>query len=342
MNVVKTDPQGWWHKTKWLLVLAAVVPVGVSVAGEVQSVVVPARAAEAPSAVAQGVATPELEATIRREMDATVKAFNAADPAGLAALFMEKAELVDENGNVYSGRSEITALFKSFFAKFPKAVMAMEVTSVRSIGDSLAVEEGIRQIVAEEGASGAQVRYVAVRDKAGNTWPIASYREFADDPVPTPQEMLQSLAFLEGDWVDESPDGRTAISYRWSEDGNFLLGDYVVSVGGEPVSKSSQRIGWDPVVGVIRSWTFDSDGGFSQGEWTPVDDGLVSKTEATMPDGTSASATVMFTVKDQDHFTVRSADRIVAGGEEPAFELTIARRPPQPGAAPGAESGGKR
>jgi uncharacterized protein (TIGR02246 family) len=254
---------------------------GVSVAGEVQSVVVPARAAEAPSAVAQGVATPELEATIRREMDATVKAFNAADPAGLAALFMEKAELVDENGNVYSGRSEITALFKSFFAKFPKAVMAMEVTSVRSIGDSLAVEEGIRQIVAEEGASGAQVRYVAVRDKVGNTWPIASYREFADDPVPTPQEMLQSLAFLEGDWVDESPDGRTAISYRWSEDGNFLLGDYVVSVGGEPVSKSSQRIGWDPVVGVIRSWTFDSDGGFSQGEWTPVDDGLVSRIRTT-------------------------------------------------------------
>jgi hypothetical protein len=115
-----------------------------------------------------------------------------------------------------------------------------------------------------------------------------------------------------------------------------------VGPGGEPVSKSSQRIGWDPVVGVIRSWTFDSDGGFSQGEWTPVDDGLVSKTEATMPDGTSASATVLFTVKDQDHFTVRSADRIVAGGEEPAFELTIARRPPQPGAAPGAESGGKR
>ena len=95
-------------------------------------------------------------------------------------------------------------------------------------------------------------------------------------------------------------------------------------------------------MGVIRSWTFDSDGGFRQGEWTPVDDGLVSKTEATMPDGTSASATVLFTVKDQDHFTVRSADRIVAGGAEPAFELTIARRHPEPGAAPGAESGGKR
>ena len=38
-------------------------------------------------------------------------------------------------------------------------------------------------------------------------------------------------------------------------------------------------------------------------------------------------------VKDQDHFVVRSTDRIVAGGEEPDFELVIARKPPQPGAA---------
>ena len=36
MNLVKTDPRGRRHKTKWLLALAALVPVGVSVAGEVQ------------------------------------------------------------------------------------------------------------------------------------------------------------------------------------------------------------------------------------------------------------------------------------------------------------------
>jgi hypothetical protein len=46
----------------------------------------------------------------------------------------------------------------------------MEVMSVRTIGDSLAVEEGVRQITAEEGAVAAQMRYVAVRDKIGDTW----------------------------------------------------------------------------------------------------------------------------------------------------------------------------
>ena len=57
-----------------------------------------------------------------------------------------------------------------------------------------------------------------------------------------------------------------------------------------------------------------------------------AKTEATMPDGTTASATVLLSIKDADHFVVRSTDRIVAGAEEPDFELVIARKPPQPGA----------
>ena len=329
MNVVETGLRNRRRGSKWLL------SKWVFLAGLLSAGLVPAGASPAAEAVVTeaAAASPELEATIRREVEATVKAFNAADAGGMAALFMEKGELVDENGNVYRGRDEIAALFKAFFAKFPKAALAMEVTSVRSIGDSLAVEEGVRQITAEEGAAAAQLRYVLVRDKVGDKWPIASYREFADDPVPTAQEMLEPLAFLVGDWVDESPEGRTAISYRWSEDGNFLLGDYVLSVGGQPESKSSQRIGWDPVEGVIRSWTFDSDGGFSQGELTPVDDGWVVKTEATMPDASTASATVLFTVKDKDHFVVRSTDRIVAGGEEPDFELVIARKPPQPAAA---------
>jgi uncharacterized protein (TIGR02246 family) len=339
MNVVKTGLRSGRQGAEWLL-LAALMPAGVMVGAEVQSVVVPAKAADVAAAPADVAASPEFAAMIRREMEATVKAFNAADPAGVAALFMEKGELVDENGNVYTGRAEITALFKAFFEKFPKAAMAMEVTSVRSIGDSLAVEEGVRQITAEAGAAEAQMRYIAVRDKVGDKWPIASYREFADDPAPTAEEMLQPLSFLVGDWVDESPEGRTAISYRWSEDGNYILGDYALSVGGQPESKSVQRIGWDPVEGVLRSWTFDSDGGFSHGEWTPIDNGWVAKTEATMPDASMASATVTLLVKDQDHFVVRSTDRIVAGGEEPDFELVIARKPPQPGAAAAAKPAG--
>jgi len=292
----------------------------------------PATAPGQTAAQPTAAAVSPLEAAILKESEATVQAFNAADAAAIAGTFIDNGELVDENGNVYAGRTQITDLFKNFFAKFPKSVLEMQVTSVRPLGDTLAVEEGERRITAQAGGATAQLRYVTVRSKQGERWPIASYREFADDPIPTPQEMLLPVSWLVGDWVDESPDGRTTISYRWSEDGNFLVGDYVLSIGGANESRSTQRIGWDPVAGALRSWTFDSDGGFSHGQWAVSAKGWVIQSESTMPDGSTGSATVDVIVKDADHFTVKSADRIIGGVEQPEFELTIARKPPQPAA----------
>lgn len=284
----------------------------------------------------------ELVAAVTREGEATVKAFNAGDAKALGELFMEQGELIDENGTVTSGRKAITALFQAFFEKFPKATLQMEITGLRQVGDDLAVEEGVRLITVDDGQTAAQLRYVAMRDKVGNAWPVASYREFADDPLPTPAEMLQGVAWLVGDWIDESPEGRTEVSYRFSEDGNFLVGEYTLAIGGMEASKSAQRIGYDPIEGVLRSWTFDSDGGFSEGEWFPTETGWLIRSEATLPDGTTGSATVELTPVDGDHFTIRSTDRIVAGAVEPDFELKIARRPPAPegGAPPPAPAAG--
>jgi uncharacterized protein (TIGR02246 family) len=295
-------------------------------------VVVGAGAAVAASRVA-AEQPPAMEAVMRAEAEATVKAFNAADAAALANAFLEAGELVDEDGNVYTGRAEIAGLFEKFFARFPQAVLEMEVSGARPIGAALAVEEGVRRITADAGAAAAQMRYVAVRMKQGDRWPVVSYREFADDPLPTPQEMLAAVEWLVGEWVDESDEGRTTISYRWSEDGNFIIGEYNLTIGGQSAGKSTQRIGWDPVEGELRSWTFDSDGGFAEGEWAADGAGWIIKSEATMPSGSTGSATVTITPKDQDHFVVESTDRIVGGSPEPDFKLVVARKPPAPAAA---------
>lgn len=271
-----------------------------------------------------------LATALERESEATVKAFDAGDAAALGGLFLETGELVDEAGTVHTGRAAITELFTGFFGRFPKATLEMIVDSARPVGDTLAVEEGRRRITTADGEA-AQVRYVALRSKQGERWPIASYREFADDPLPTPGEMLQGASWLVGDWIDESSEGRTEISFRWSDDGNFLIGDYTMSAAGAGESKSTQRIGWDAVTGQVRSWTFDDDGGFTEGDWHATDEGWVVKSEATLPDGTTGSATLLITVKDADHFVVRGTDRTVGGIDEPDFEMTIARKPPPPG-----------
>lgn len=284
------------------------------------------------TAAVQEAALSPLEKAIVRESEATIKAFHAGDAAALAGMFLETGELVDEAGTVHTGKAAITDLFTGFFGRFPKATLEMLVDSVRPIGETLAVEEGQRRITTAEGEA-AQVRYVALRSKQGDRWQIASYREFADDPLPTPREALQGAAWIVGDWVDENPEGRTEISFRWSEDGNFLIGDYTMSAAGAGESKSTQRIGWDPVNGQVRSWTFDDDGGFTEGRWFRTEEGWMVVSEATLPDGTAGSAALFITVKDADHLVVRGTDRFIGDIAEPDFEMTIARKPPQPGAA---------
>ena len=98
---------------------------------------------EQASDVAVIEAPPELVEAVQKAELATIEAFNKGDAAALAALFAEKGELVDENGNVYSGREQIAGLFKAFFERFPKAELQMEVTGVRTVGDSRVVGRSV-------------------------------------------------------------------------------------------------------------------------------------------------------------------------------------------------------
>ena len=307
--------------TWWRAAVTAACWMALATAPEVR---VSAHAADADAALATALAA---------EGQATVKVFGAGDATALAAMFLETGEVVDEDGGVVAGRPAIADLFGRFFARFPQATLAMEIVSARSLGAGLAVEEGVRRITTADGAA-AQMRYVAVRSKQGERWPIASYREFADDPLPTPREMLSSLEWLVGEWVDESGEGQTTIRYDWTADGNFLVGEYDLTVRGVSGGRSVQRIGFDPVQGVLRSWTFDSDGGFSEGEWSASEDGWLIRSQATMPDGSTGRATVTITPRDTDHFVVESTDRCVAGVAEQDFRMVVARKPPLPAVQP--------
>lgn len=269
-------------------------------------------------------------APIRAADEQFVKAFNAGKADEMAAMFLAKGELIDEAGNAYQGQAAIKDLLTKFFAKYPGAKLTIEVESIRVVGP-VAIEEGMRTTTTRDGADSSQVRYIAVRTKVGNAWPIVSLQDMSNDPEPTPNDHLQVLAWLVGDWTNESTDAVVKISYRWSEDKNFLLGDFNITRGGSVVMKSTQRIGWDPLAGKVRSWMFDSDGGYADGNWTLVDDAWVIKSTAVMPDGQTGSATVTMKPKDKNSFTMKGTERIVGEGREDDFDVTVVRPAPAPG-----------
>jgi len=266
------------------------------------------------------------DAAVRKAAEQLNAAFDAGKVDDLVAGFLPQGELIDEEGTVYQGTEEIKKLFEAFFARFPGAKLTVNIESIRLVGP-IAIEEGTRTITTKDGATKSQFRFLAVRAKTDNGWKIASIRDFADDPAPTAHEHLQQVAWLVGDWVNEGADGKVAINYRWSEDKNFLLGEFQFNPGEGPGRKSSQRIGWDPAAGKLRSWLFDADGGFAEGVWTIDGEGVLIKSASVNPDGTIASATVSMTPVDKDRFTMSGVDRVVGNDREPDFEITIVRRP---------------
>ena len=195
----------------------------------------------------------------------------------------------------------------------------------------VAIEEGTRVMTTKDGANKARIRYINVRTKTNAGWQIASMRDISDDTEPTPHEQLEPLAWLVGDWVNEGADATAKISYRWSEDQNYLLADFEFTNADQVKRKATQRIGWNPLTRKIHSWLFDADGGFSEGSWTKVDEGWVVKTSVVNADGETASATMEIEPKGKDRFIMSGSDRIVGDQREPDFELTITRSPPVAG-----------
>ena len=71
-----------------------------------------------------------------------------------------------------------------------------------------------------------------------------------------------------GDWIDQDGQVRIETVCNWTKNKNFLTRAFTVSTEEGIDLSGIQIIGWDGVDKEIRSWTFDSDGGFASGTWS--------------------------------------------------------------------------
>ena len=132
-----------------------------------------------------------------------------------------------------------------------------------------------------------------------------------------PEEQLKQLEWMIGDWVDESPEALVVTSYRWTDNQCFILSEFKVQCSGQQEMTGTQRIGWVPLAKTIRSWVFDSEGGFGEGTWTRDGDQWIVKRTGVTRDGKIASSTNVITRVSNDRMTWQSRDRIVGGETTP-------------------------
>jgi uncharacterized protein (TIGR02246 family) len=268
------------------------------------------------------------EDQIRRSVVAFVEQYNAHKADGLAALFAPDARMVFRDGTEVNGSSEIEETFKEAFLDSPKAAVSVVVDSIRFLKPDVAVEEGSTSLFPDGETLTSRERYTVLHLKRDGKWSMQSVR-VVEEEVLSAYGQLQPLEWLVGEWMDEGRSEAVEAKFHWDENKSFLLEDFQVIREGSVVLKGTQRIGWDPQAKQVRSWMFDSAGGFGDAVWTPTDDGWIVKAKGVRSDGTSASATRTLSRADEDRVIWSATERIDNGEQLPDLAVTMVRKPPQ-------------
>lgn len=271
------------------------------------------------------------EDAIQATADSYVKAYRSRDAKAVAAHFTSDAEYIDENGNVYEGRQEIEELLAACFEKNPEIDMELEIGVIRFISPGVALEDG--SLTVSYGTDGEPVdtQYTAIHVKNDGKWQMASVREKTPKERRQHRIQLNQLSWLEGEWIDEDKDSTVFFACAPIDNGNFLLREFVLIVDGDPAISGSQRIGWDPLTGKLRTWIFDSEGGYGEGFWYRDDDRWILKTIGVTAEGEMASSTSIYKKVNDHTMTWQCVDHEIGGERFPDSDvITIVRRAEAP------------
>lgn len=250
------------------------------------------------------------EPAIRKSVDAYTAAFNRGDREAMAASWSENGIWIHADGSRTEGLAAIREVLAE--GQAGKGVLEIVDSKIRMVTPSVAIEEGTARLTVDGNVIGEE-RYEAIHVSTTIGWKLSSLRELpADQSAPTGNPNLAELAWMVGDWVDESADARIVSRVEWSRNQAFLVNNFSAEFSGEQESlEGVQVIGWDPARGVIRSWMFDSDGALGEGTWQPRNGAWVVRSNITLSDGRQASSTMIYTPQDENSYVWQAIGRKV-------------------------------
>lgn len=275
--------------------------------------------------VAQETTLSEIS-VIRQSVAAYVAAYNAGDAKTLAALWAEQGELISADGSRWEGRQQLEQLFAADFSATPGSKIEIDEIEIELFSPRIAIETGVARVL-DPNSTPSDTKYRAVHLKTAEGWKIESVKEAEVPPSPPSHyEHLQYLSWLVGQWSSGTGDTQIETTCRWTSNQNFLMQTFKILVAGSVDFEGTQIIGWDPTLQSVRSWTFDSDGGFGVGRWSGEEGRWTAKILHTLPDGRRGSATNIYEILDDNSVRYQSIGRQVDGELMPSVgPVTVAR-----------------
>lgn len=210
-------------------------------------------------------------------------------------------------------------------------------TRLRLVTSDVALEDGSIDVFIPGTQAPLAGWFTAIWVKQGGEWKIAGTREGERPPAEGP-DALDDLEWMVGEWTLEPEAGgaQTAapameMSVRWDAGRTFLVRDVRLTApdeAGTPVSVDvQQRLGWDPLVGRVRSWSFSTDGTRGEATWFRDGTSWISKVTTIRPDGEQATAIHIYTSDGRDRCAWRTVQEPFAADERMPVRATWVRKP---------------
>jgi uncharacterized protein (TIGR02246 family) len=253
------------------------------------------------------------EAAIRQKTQSYAEAYNRKDADAIAQFWLEDAEYTNlMTGYTVEGREAIREEFEDIFSEGEDVNLEMSTGLVAFPKMGEAVETGIYTVSIPDQPS-KKFRYRLFYTYSDGDWYLSREGELEELEFASNYENLKELEWLIGKWEDADDEVYVESEYRWDENKNFIRHTFKVDVIGKKEIEGERIIGWDPVNGTIRSWQFDSRGGFAEAEWYKEGDRWVIESANTLPDGRLASQIQVVTPEEQDSFIYEIPSRVVDG-----------------------------
>jgi hypothetical protein len=262
------------------------------------------------------------QAEIADESDARAREVRAAsrkyvasnergDSKSLTQMWTEGGDYIDASGSVFSAKQLLDGRAEGATADVVIDSLSSDESTVRFITSDVAIEDGISE---------AGSRFTAIWVKRDGRWLLDSLRESTCDG-PRGNEKLKSLAWLVGEWAAKAGDTDVLVSSHWSDDGQYIVREFLVRADGREDITATQRIGADSSTGKIRCWTFDSNGGMSEGTWRMDGERWVVNTKDVLADGTTSKTSATYVPRGDGTFVSETTSSLDAGEGKPAVKL---------------------
>ncbi len=270
-------------------------------------------------------ATATDQAAIRQAAAAYLEAVNRGDVDAMRSFWTASGNLVDESGRSTSIRDMRRGVDTEPADNSPLKLNA-RTDSIRLITPTVAIEDGTSELTAATPGQATRGRYSVVWVRRDGKWLIDAVREAAiADPALANQ--LSQLDWLIGQWAEQGDAAAFSAAFQWTADKNFVVGQLQIQPRENDVHVITQRIGWDAATGKLRSWNFDSQGGFSEGVWAREGDVWNVATTGVLPDGKRTRGRRVLQRIDQNSVLLESVDFQIDGEPVPDLRIKLSRQP---------------